>query len=321
MRKGTLYFHSACFDGLVSAVLAWVFLETKDWRFQGFIPVNYDVRTMWLSDPLKTPAAIVDFLYHPDADFWADHHPTTFLTSPAKDDFEKRREKTCLLYDPRTGSCASLLWKSFHSSIPNAERYLDAVFWAEKIDTANYASIDEAIWGDSPALRIKHSLSVENEPSFYRFLLSEMRSGELDRIAELAPVAERSNEVLRRIDAGMERVREDVRLKGNVAIMDFESSDKDIVSRYAPYHFFPKARYSISVLRSGTDVRITTMRNPWMNFRSIPLGKILEAFGGGGHERVGSVLIPNEKSDQPDKIVGRLIAEMQSQSPIEGVTV
>ena len=84
MRKGTLYFHSACFDGLVSAVLAWVFLETKDWRFQGFIPVNYDVRTMWLSDPLKTPAAIVDFLYHPDADFWADHHPTTFLTSPVR---------------------------------------------------------------------------------------------------------------------------------------------------------------------------------------------------------------------------------------------
>ena len=71
MPNGTLYFHSACFDGLVSAVLAWVFLETKDWQFQGFIPVNYDVRTMWLSDPLKTPAAVVDFLYHPDADFWA----------------------------------------------------------------------------------------------------------------------------------------------------------------------------------------------------------------------------------------------------------
>jgi hypothetical protein len=133
-------------------------------------------------------------------------------------------------------------------------------------------------------------------------------------------VAERSNEVRQRIDAGIERVREQARLKGDVAVMDFESSGDDIVSRYAPYHFFPKARYSISVLRSASEVRITTMRNPWLNFRSIPLGKIMEAFGGGGHERVGSVLIPNEKSDRTDKVVDRLLAEMQSQSPIESVT-
>jgi hypothetical protein len=321
MRKGTLYFHSNCFDGLVSAVLTWVFLETKSWHFQEFLPVNYDLRTTWLSDPLKAPAAVVDFLYHPGADFWVDHHPTTFLTTAAKDDFEKRSTQNCLLYDPRAGSCASLLWKSFHSCIPNAERYRDAVSWAEKIDTANYASVDEAIWGDSPALLIKHTLSVGNEPSYYRFLLSEMRSGELSRIAELAPVAERSNEVRQRIGAGIERVRECARLMGDVAVMDFESSSDDIVSRYAPYHFFPKARYSISVLRSAADVRISTMRNPWINFRSIPLGKIMEAFGGGGHERVGSVLIPKEKSDQTNKVVDRLLAEMQSQSPIESVTV
>jgi len=296
-------------------------LESKDWQFDDFIPVNYDVRTTWLSSPLKTPAAVVDFLYHPDASFWADHHPTTFLTTSVKEDFTKRRAQGCLLFDEKVGSCASLLWNSLHSSIPDAERYRDAVFWAEKIDTANYASVDEAIWGDSPALRIKQSLTIQNEAAYSKFLINELRSGELSRIAGLAPVAERFMEVRRRIAAGLERVREHVYMSGGVAVMDIASSDDDMISRYAPYHFYPQARYSIGILRGDSEIRITAMRNPWMNFRSVPLGRILEGFGGGGHERVGSVLIPSDKSDQASSIVSRLLVEMQSSSPIESVTV
>src|ERR1700740_1709547 len=84
MKKATLYFHYPCFDGLVSGVLAWEFLEANEWNITQLIPVDYGIRKRWLARKLKKPCAVVDFLYHPRSDFWADHHKTTMLTSAAK---------------------------------------------------------------------------------------------------------------------------------------------------------------------------------------------------------------------------------------------
>src|ERR1700675_884013 len=105
MRNSTLYFHYPCFDGLVSAVLAWEFLEKhEEWNIRDLQPVDYTLRDTWLSSELKTPCAIVDFLYHPRADFWADHHQTSMLTRAAEEDFQRRRGDACLLFHPRARS-------------------------------------------------------------------------------------------------------------------------------------------------------------------------------------------------------------------------
>lgn len=320
MDNASLYFHGACFDGLVSGILAQVFLETEGWQFTALIPTSYAGRNSWLSVRLKVPAAVVDFLYHPDAFFWADHHSTTFLTIEAREDFQRRRASGFLLFDERSGSCAQVLWGLLRTRLPGLERFREAVHWAEKIDTARYSSIDEAICGDSPALRIKQSLSVSNDVSFYDFLFAEMRSGDLEYVAALPPVRQRFEEVRRKIRRGLQRAQGHVSLTEGVAIADVNLSDDDILSRYAPYHFFPEARYSISVLRSASGITITAMRNPWIDFCSIPLGRVLEVFGGGGHERVGSVLVPTNDSERAHKIVGYLVSQMRAQSPVESAT-
>src|ERR1700686_3869824 len=72
MKSSTLYFHYPCFDGLVSGVLACEFLEKrKDWNIGELHPVDYTMRDTWLASELRTPCAIVDFLYHSRAEFWA----------------------------------------------------------------------------------------------------------------------------------------------------------------------------------------------------------------------------------------------------------
>src|SRR5438876_6074091 len=87
-----LYFHSPCFDGIVSAVLTWDFVETVfRWTVRELKPVTYKLRESWLAETLVRPCAVVDFLYHPHATFWADHHSTTFLSPEAKHDFELKR--------------------------------------------------------------------------------------------------------------------------------------------------------------------------------------------------------------------------------------
>src|SRR5438045_2123253 len=109
-KSATLYFHYPCFDGLVSAVLAWEYLEVqKEWRIQEFSPANYKLRGRWLEDKLKKPCAIVDFLYHPRADFWADHHQTSMIAPEAEADFKRRRDHACLFFDDQVPSCATLL--------------------------------------------------------------------------------------------------------------------------------------------------------------------------------------------------------------------
>src|ERR1700686_2228078 len=101
MKSATLYFHYPCFDGLVSGVLAWEFLERhKKWNITRFSPVNYPLRKSWLARKLHTPCAVVDFPYHPKAAFWADHHQTS-LSAKARASYQQRKNKGNLSYDNR----------------------------------------------------------------------------------------------------------------------------------------------------------------------------------------------------------------------------
>src|ERR1700730_12947447 len=167
-----LYFHSPCFDGIVSCVLTWDFLETcQDWSVEEIHSVNYDSKATWLSTSLSPKSAVVDFLYHPDAQFWADHHATTFLNEEVKSDFERRMSRW-FVYDERSGSCSMLLWKHFANSFGYRNlRYENLVEWADRIDSARYTSVEEAIFGVNPALRINLSLAGRDGQEYYRNLV------------------------------------------------------------------------------------------------------------------------------------------------------
>src|SRR6266849_2459863 len=315
MRNATLYFHYPCFDGLVSAVLAWEFLEQHHgWNISDFHPVDYTLRDNWLSSELKTPCAIVDFLYHPSAAFWADHHQTSMLTKAAQEDFERRTDKACLLFDPRAHSCASLIFRHVRRSLVDKPHFKEMVAWAEKIDSADYSSVEEAILGDAPALRISRTLSMEGEcgAEYVRFLLRQLRDHDLSCVANLDEVKRREDRVRRGILNGLRRVKAKLRVEsGDVAVFDARTDGDQVISRYAPYYFAPNARYSIAVVRSAEGIRITAMRNPWRRFRSIPLGHAFARFGGGGHQRVGAVQLPAAHRNQVHHVVESLLAEMQ----------
>ena len=53
------------------------------------------------------------------------------------------------------------------------------------------------------------------------------------------------------------------------------------------------------------------MRNPWMDFPSVPLGRIFEKVGGGGHQRVGSVELRSDQFPATDDIRLKLLDEMK----------
>lgn len=317
MNSATLYFHYPCFDGLVSAVLAWEFLERHEsWRIVNFCPVDYKLRESWLSNKLNKPCAIVDFLYHPDADFWADHHQTTMLTEEAKADFLRRKQNGSLFYDGRARSCSSLLFRRFRSALSHKPHFVEMVSWAEKIDAAAYSSVGEAILGNSAALKISRSLAADDADQHYAHsLLRELRAHDLRYVANLDEVKRRERTVRREIMKGLRSVETSLRVEpGEIAVVDTEPHPTQIISRYAPYYFRPRARYSISVLRSPESIRITAMRNPWRSFRSISLGRAFAKFGGGGHQRVGAVQFRADQAKRAEDLIGSLLSQMRRPS-------
>jgi hypothetical protein len=312
MQAAQVYFHSPCFDGMVSSVLAWDLLEIQEgWCIQEFHAVNYQSKSEWLSTKLSPNAVVLDFLYHPDARFWADHHSTTFLTEEAKRDFENRRNRW-LIYDKRIGSCALLLWKHFLAAFGyRNQRYQDLVDWADRIDSARYVSVEQAIFGMEPALQINLSLAGDGGPEYCTNLIKLLKSQTLEYVASLPEVRERSALAESLIREGMRRFVKGSRLEPDGIVVYAVDSTDVIISRYAPYYIFPDARYSVGLVVSPDGVSISAMRNPWLEFPSLPLGEIFRRFGGGGHQRVGALIFPSEQAAQARPILDQILSEMR----------
>jgi len=306
-RRATLYLHFPCFDGIISGVLAILFLEkSRRWNFKRIEPVNYGLKKTWLDTSLPERSAVVDFLYHPHAEFWADHHPTTFLTEQVKADFEQRRG-ACRIYDKQSGSCASLLWRNIES-FRGDRRLEEMVHWAEKIDSADYDSVEEVLFSAHPALILSRSLAIDADHQYCTFLINRLRRKSLQETAQAREVQKRFTKAQDLGSLGLERVRQTVRLEGDVAVFE-ANSEGALINRYSAYYFYPKALYSIGITHTKHSVVVTSMRNPWLDFESLNLGEFMKEFGGGGHQRVGSVVLGKEHGVEAHGIADRLLEE------------
>lgn len=291
-----LYFHSPCFDGIASSVLLIDFLETqRRYKLKELVPVNYDQRSEWVRTTLKKHSAVVDFLYHPEAVYWADHHLTTFISDEVENDFNHRKNQY-LTYEPSSPSCAELLWNHLKEAFNYRNHaYSDLVKWATKIDAAKYENVEEAIFGDSPAIKIRAGLAQKGSKDLSVKLVKELKSSSLEEVAKLPEIVQASREITRLTRLGLKRFKKSSRVvDDNIVIFDVDNRDV-LIDRYSPYYFYPEARYSLGLIRSEKGITITAMRNPWLKFQSMYLGRIFEKFGGGGHRRVGSVVFPTDR--------------------------
>jgi hypothetical protein len=318
--SASIYFHYPCFDGLVSAVIAMDFLaHTRGWQFDTFFPVNYDQKGRWHELPLSERSAVVDFLYHPAAAFWADHHPTTFLTDCDYQGFlaDQQSSDRCLLYDRGATSCAALMFATLHQGLTDEARYAEMAQWADKIDSANYASVEEAVYGENPAIEINLSLSIDaGNQQYAELLLQSMRTMPLTEVRNLRDVQRRIRVARRRMRSGLSSVERSIHLvDGEIAVFSARESKGVAINRYSPYIFYPGAAYSVGLVRSRDASKITAMRNPWRHFQGKALGEIFRKFGGGGHERVASVIIARQDDKNPQDVLDAIVAELRNNSP------
>lgn len=309
---GVLHFHSPCLDGVASAVILSDFLVSERGRPEPALKaVNYSLRGTWLSTRLPPGSSVVDFLFHPDAEFWADHHGTTFLTGEARAVFE-RPASAERIYSPEASSCALLLWERLlqRHGYRNPD-YQELVESADLTDSARYDSVDQALFSPSPGLEIHSSLSVDADEDYTVSLVRALRSRPVAEVAGRPEVRRRFREHEELTRKGLERMAASVRLEaGEIAVFDVDEAG-GLVNRYSPYRSFPRARYSVGIVRSPVGAKITAMRNPWMEFPSVPLGEICAELGGGGHPRVGSVVLQGAEAVRASEVLGRILSEIR----------
>jgi len=313
MATGSLYFHSPCFDGIVSAALTAELLEhVDDWPPLEPHAVNYEVREQWLARTLGESTAVVDFLYHPQARFWADHHGTAFLTETLRAEFALRRDPF-LIYDAAASSCALLLWRRFGPDLRRAGRDFDElVRWADKIDAARYDSVEEAIAATAPALQITLALSLGDAGDLPERLVSALRTAPLEQVAAWPEIRERFERGRSLRERGLERFKRAASLAADgIVVFDVDAADT-LVSRYAPFLFFPQARYSAGIVRGASGAKITAMRNPWREFPPAPLGQIAATLGGGGHQRVGSIALRGDRVASAPELLERFLTHIRA---------
>jgi hypothetical protein len=306
-----LYLHKACFDGVASAaVAAWMLEQLGKEKPQAIEPVDYDVGRSWPKTPLEPRACVVDFLYHPGATYWWDHHETSFLDAKLQRHYERRRT-AYVRWDPAAPSCAGLIAASARRLGAELPAHLaETVRWADKLDSASYDSVEEAVGNASAARQIALSFHIEDSAEYHRLLIDALRQMTLDEIVKRAPFRSRAAEALRRYWKGLKLMRQNSRLERDIVLYDV-SLHSEIVDRMMPFYLFPQAKYSLGIWRRPEQTKVTSNASPWQKRSGPNLGKIFARYGGGGHRDVASVILPKHGALAAEKLLGEIAAAIR----------
>ena len=301
MTDLTVYLHRD-FDGAASAALVLRWLR-RQYNPEQIRLTTVDYGEPWKDIRLFQPCAVVDFLYHPDATYFWDHHGSSFLSTEWEKDFDGRKDRRePVWYDAAEPSCASLIARTI--PVLDAEEVRGLVHWSIVIDAARYESVGQVFASREPALRINLALADASERLFVD-VARGLSTGSLEQVAELPNVKERFAEArevqLRELDYFKTRIR----YVAGIVTADV-TNELLRFSRYSPYYFVREALYSVVLYREATRFKALCMRNPWLEFESIDLGALCQGFGGGGHRRVGAVAFPFSEKTRAKAVLEEL---------------
>jgi oligoribonuclease NrnB/cAMP/cGMP phosphodiesterase (DHH superfamily) len=281
------------FDGMVSAaVLAKILAETRD-EDVSWTSVNYDQRRNWESFGGDERFAIVDFHFHPKCVYWFDHHPTTFLTPELRAAYEPSDRWS---WDETSPSCPPLILRhaAEHWDYEPPERFVDMALWSDIVDAARFRDVDQAIFGDEPALRIMRSMTAAPSREYPDELVEAMVEGTLEEVANLPDVEKAHNRAARNRDKALEQFpRTVISISGAVLHYD-ASSSKIRRERFAPFYYHPDLTYAVGVIPTRSGFHVTAGENPWKPPKDgVHLGELMEKHGGGGHRAVAGANPPD----------------------------
>ncbi len=292
-----IYYHND-FDGRASAAIMADFLQGRGDVATRFIPMSYATERTWGLWRLPRPAIVVDFLYNPRAEFWFDHHPTAFFREKWRKAFRSGKRKR---WDTSYKSACHLVFDSLVRDFGYRppRRFKELAHWLDIVDGARYTSALQAVENKEPALAL--NILIEQKKEDKRFqgpLIRMLRDMPLSEIVvvpsvkkELAILERRRGEIIR-------YYRHHTLFTRGVAYIDLTTRGRKEL-RFAPYHFFPKARYALAIKKNaeGHAYHISLGSNPWRKENRKHIGEFLRKhYNGGGHKDAGGAEIKSKRN-------------------------
>ncbi len=287
----TIHYHRD-FDGMVAAAILAHCLRARreDVRWAG---LNYDQRADWDNFQAGLRFAIVDFHFHPRAEYWFDHHPTTFL-SPALRAQYQPSERWC--WEEDSPSCPPIILRHAkrHWGVAESERFEEMARWSNVIDAARFDDVEQALFGDDPALRISRALAAAPEPDWSDSLVRDMIDSSLEQVARRPDVERSWQRAARNRDLALRQFPPLVQSTDQHVVLYDASSNKIRRERFAAFFHHADALYSVGVIPTRSGFHVTAGQNPWNLPEEGPhLGTVMEGYGGGGHRAVGGANAPS----------------------------
>lgn len=280
------------FDGMVSAgVLAAILRDTRGeevtWQ-----SVNYHQREDWDNFSKGERFAIVDFHFHPRAEYWFDHHPTTFLSDELRAAYEPTDKWA---WDESSPSCPPLILRHAkeHWGYDAPKRFVEMAEWSNIVDAAQYKDVDQALFGDSPALRVARSLYVAPDSAWLDDLVGAMSRQTLDQIASRKDVEKCFQRAARNRDRALEQFPTTI-IDVEHSVLLYDASSNSIRrERFSAFFHHPEVHYSVGVIPTRAGYHVSAGVNPWNPpTDGVHIGEIMETYGGGGHRTVGGANPP-----------------------------
>lgn len=284
-----IYYHRD-FDGIASAaILAHILREVRGEVSVSWSGVNHDVRPRWRNFSADERFAVVDFFYHPRAEYWFDHHPTTFIVPEWKENYVPTVRHR---WDTDAPSCPPVILAHAeeHWGYRPPARFLELRDWSNKIDAARFESVEEVLFATAPALRIMRALTVAPSPDWSDFIVRQLIDEDLATVAALSEIDKRHERACKNREKALEQFPATVvDIEDDVLMFDATSNDIRR-ERFAAFYFHPEVHFSVGMIPTRGGLHVTAGENPWnLPHAGINVGRICERFGGGGHPAVGGV--------------------------------
>jgi len=166
-----------------------------------------------------------------------------------------------------------------------------------------------------PALRINLSLMIRKTDKYLEWLVRQLMERSMVQVSRLPEVTSRYWIAREKQKNGLSVFRSSSRFEDDGVVYEIYRTNGVVLNRYFPYYLYPKAKYSVGAIYGKGGLKVTAMVNPWIGGKEVNgvnIGRIFSKYGGGGHKRVGSVLLHGAKRHLVGGIIGRVKAEVAS---------
>jgi hypothetical protein len=313
--------HGHCFDGLSSAVVF-----SRLMKELGANGASFEYRTCGYGagqaraeDKLFTGEenAILDYRFSPSErlTWYFDHHRTAFGSEADREVFEARGTSGQFFYDAAYSSCTKLI------SDVGRERFGvdfsdlgDLVKWADLVDSARFASPEDAVSRSSPIMQLVSVVEHYGDDAFFKELVPELLSRPLSEVAASKAVTQRYKPLGKKHERFVARVKQKSERLGRVVFVDLTESVLESVGKFVTYALFPDSVYSVVVGLLKNGPKISVGYNPWSGRPlDTDISAICARYGGGGHPVVGGISFPAAALEEARRVARSIAVELNGE--------